>query len=291
MSREEPNRVRSARVIVVANEKGGSGKSTIAMHIAIALLKSGQRVATIDLDSRQKSFTSYIENRRAWAQHVGRDLGVPNHTCVGRPVDYPSEEDEAAGCEAFAKAVDALAQSYDFIVIDTPGHDGDLMRRAHALADTLITPLNDSFVDLDVLATVDPETLRVTGTSHYAEMVDETRRQRRSDDGVTPDWIVLRNRLSSLGSRNKRLVGEGLQELSQRLDFRCLEGLAERVIFREFYPRGLTAVDDIDEITLGTRPTMSHVTARLEIENLLNSMNLGAPAATSETVDRARDAA
>ena len=140
-------------------------------------------------------------------------------------------------------------------------------------------------------ATVDPETLGVTGTSHYAEMVDEARRQRELVDDVTPDWIVLRNRLSSLGSRNKRLVGEGLQELSQRLNFRCIEGLAERVIFREFYPRGLTAVDDLDEITLGTRPTMSHVTARLEIENLLDSMGLGDPVASGETVGHARDAA
>ena len=291
MSREEPSRMRSARVFVVANEKGGSGKSTIAMHIAIALMKSGRRVATIDLDTRQRSFTHYIENRRAWAQHIGRDLETPNHTAFDRLVDYPSMEDEAAGGKALTDAVDVLAQSHDFIVIDTPGHDSDLMRRAHTIADTLITPLNDSFVDLDVLGTVDPETLSVTGTSHYAEMVDEARRQRELIDDVAPDWIVLRNRLSSLGSRNKRLVGEGLQELSLRLNFRCLEGLAERVIFREFYPRGLTAVDDIDEITLGTRPTMSHVTARFEIENLLNSMNLGEPIATSETVNHTRDAA
>ena len=176
-------------------------------------------------------------------------------------------------------------------MIDTPGHDGHLTRLAHLMADTLMTPLNDSFVDFDVLGTVDPETFGVTGTSHYAQMVDEARSQRQLLDGVTPDWIVLRNRLSTLGSRNKRLVGEGLQELSRRLNFRCVEGLAERVIFREFYPRGLTAVDDLDEITLGTRPTMSHVTARLEIENLLESMGLGAPAASGETLDRARDAA
>src|SRR5665811_835177 len=275
MSVEKATLARPARVIVVGNEKGGSGKSTVAMHIAMALIKSGQSVATLDLDSRQRSFTHYIENRRAWAQHVGRDLEIPNHTCFDPQVDYPTEEDEAAACQALSEAVDALAQSHRFIVIDTPGHDSDLMRRAHAMADTLITPLNDSFVDLDVLGTVDPETLGITGTSHYAQMVEDARSQRQLLDGMTPDWIVLRNRLSTLGSRNKRLVGEGLQELSQRLNFRCIEGLAERVIFREFYPRGLTAVDDLDEITLGTRPTMSHVTALLEMEILLNTMRLG----------------
>ena len=285
MSIEEANLPRPARVIVVGNEKGGSGKSTVAMHIAIALMKSGQSVATIDLDSRQQSFTHYIENRRAWAQHVGRDLEIPEHLCLDLA------QDGSDGRKALTDAIDALAQDHSFIVIDTPGHDTNLTRQAHSMADTLITPLNDSFVDLDVLGTIDPETLGVTGTSHYAEMVDETRRQRQLLDHVTPDWIVLRNRLSTLGSRNKRLVGEALQELSRRLNFRCIEGLAERVIFREFYPRGLTALDDLDETTLGTRPTMSHVTARLEVEYLLITMGLGEASAAGEMIGRARNAA
>jgi chromosome partitioning protein len=261
------------RVIVVANEKGGSGKSTVAMHVAIALIKSGQRVATIDLDARQKSFTHFIESRRAWAKQVARDLEIPDHFCFGK-VHYPTAEDEAAGCKALTDAVDTLSRTYGVIVIDTPGHDSYLMRLAHSLADTLVTPLNDSFVDLDVLGTVDPRTFEVTGTSHYSQMVQAARRQRQLDQAST-DWIVLRNRLSTISSRNKRLVGGGLQELSRWLDFRCIEGLAERVIFRELYPRGLTAVDDVDEVTLGARPTMSHVTARLEMQNLLGTILLG----------------
>ncbi|MGH6665425.1 MAG: division plane positioning ATPase MipZ [Pseudolabrys sp.] len=280
----------TARVIVVANEKGGSGKSTIAMHIAIALIKSGQRVASIDLDSRQKSFTSYIENRRAWAQHNSLNLEIPDHICPNVGGDFATAQDEAAACKVFTDAADALAGSYDFIVIDTPGHNNYLMRRAHFAADILVTPLNDSFVDFDVLGTVDPVTLEITGSGHYAQMVDDARRQRQLADGVTVDWIVLRNRLSSLGSRNKRLVGEGLAELSRRLNFRCVEGLAERLIFREFFPRGLTALDNLDEATLGTRPTMSHVTARLEIENLLNAMQLGISLG-GDASGHARDAA
>jgi chromosome partitioning protein len=263
----------STRVIVVANEKGGSGKSTVAMHIAIALIKSGQRVATIDLDARQKSLTHFIENRRAWARQLGRDLETPDHFSFGK-IHYPSAEDEVAGGKTLTDAVEALGRIGGVIVIDTPGHDNYLMRLAHSLADTLITPLNDSFVDLDVLGSVDAQTFEVSGTSHYAQMVQVARRQRQTDRACA-EWIVLRNRLSTLGSRNNRLVGGGLQVLSRWLDFRCVEGLAERVIFREFYPRGLTAVDDIDAITLGTRPTMSHVSARLEMQNLLGAVLLG----------------
>jgi chromosome partitioning protein len=277
---------RTAHVIVVANEKGGSGKSTVAMHIAIALIKAGKRVASIDLDSRQRTFTTYIKNRRLWAAQSGRGLEIPEHYCVEGKSDFPAVEDRAIGYKNLADTVHLQASRYDFIVMDTPGHDSYLTRLAHSMADTLITPLNDSFVDFDVLATVDPTTFAVAGTSHYAQMVEDMRSQRQLLDGVRFDWIVLRNRLSNLGSRNKRLVGEGLQQLSQRLNFRCVEGLAERVIFREFYPRGVTALDDLDESTLGTRPTLSHATARLEIDNLLAALQLGEKDTSEETRDR-----
>jgi chromosome partitioning protein len=281
MSIETETQPRGSRVIVVGNEKGGSGKSTVAMHIAVALMKFGERVGTIDLDSRQQTFSRYVENRREWANLVGRDLEIPNHVCV--------EADDSLA--VFVSTLDTLAQTCSYIVIDTPGHDNQLMRLAHSMADTLITPLNDSFVDFDVLGNVDPETFAVTGISHYARMVEETRRQRQAVNNADTDWIVLRNRLSSLGSRNKRLVGEGLQELSRRLDFRALDGFAERVIFREFYPRGLTALDDLDGATLGTRPTMSHITARLEIESLLTALMLGKIATSNEADVGNRNAA
>jgi chromosome partitioning protein len=282
---EGSKRASSARVIVVGNEKGGSGKSTVAMHVVVALIKSGQDVATIDLDTRQKSFTHHIESRRAWAKQTGRELETPEHFCFGK-LDYPTAEEEAASARGLEETVERLAGRYGVVVIDTPGHDDYLTRVAHSLADTLITPLNDSFVDLDVLGTVDPETFRITGTSHYADMVEEARGRRRQLYQGTTDWIVLLNRLSTLGSRNKRLVGEGLQQLSQRLHFRCVDGLAERVIFREFYPRGLTAVDDLDELTLGTRPTMSHVTARLEMLRLLTAIGLDNAVTASEIAER-----
>jgi chromosome partitioning protein len=279
-------RAQGLRVIVLGNEKGGSGKSTIAMHVAVALIKAGRRVASLDLDARQRSFTNYVENRRGWAQRRGRDLETPDHLSFDDVI--------AAGtgaAEALAGAVESLAATHDFLVIDTPGHDAELMRLAHAKADILITPMNDSFVDFDVLGIVDPETFGVTGSSHYARIVAEAGEQRARSGEPPTDWIVLRNRLSMLGSRNKRLVGEGLQQLSQTLKFRFIEGLAERVIFREFYPRGLTAFDDLDEATLGTRPTLSHVTARQEVEGLIRAMNLDDTASDGQIAEPSRDAA
>jgi chromosome partitioning protein len=264
----------SAHVVVLGNEKGGSGKSTTAMHVAVALMNVGQRVATIDLDSRQKSFTHYIENRRAWSARAGLGLKAPAHFCVARGATLRLDENETVEFTGFAEAVGAVEQSHDFVVVDTPGTDSYLTRLAHSMADTLITPLNDSFVDLDVIGSVDPSSYAVTGESHYAAMVREARRQRRIVDGTRLDWVVVRNRLSLLGSRNKRLVGQGLAELASRLGFRCAEGLAERMIYREFFPRGLTALDQLDEATLGTRPNLAHVTARSEVMALIEALKL-----------------
>ncbi len=267
-------RTASAHVVVLGNEKGGSGKSTTAMHVAVALMNVGQRVATIDLDSRQKSFTHYIENRRAWARRAGIELMLPIHFCIARGSTLKLDENEAIEFSGFADAVSSVEQSHDFVVVDTPGTDSYLTRLAHSMADTLITPLNDSFVDFDVLGTVDQTSFAVVGESHYAEMVREARRHRRLIDGARLDWIVVRNRLSMLGSRNKRLVGEGLNQLSARLGFRCVDGFAERVVYREFFPRGLTALDNFDEGTLGTRPSLAHLTARQEVMGLIEALKL-----------------
>jgi len=265
---------RSAHVIVLGNEKGGSGKSTTCMHIVVGLLKGGQRVATIDLDSRQKSLTHYVENRRAWADRAGLALEIPTHYHVARAEGAKVEDNEAAEFAGFAEAVTAVEHTHDLVVIDTPASDSYLMRLAHSMADTLVTPLNDSFVDFDVLGTIDPSTFAVTGVSYYAEMVRQARRQRRIVDGGSSDWIIMRNRLSPINSRNKKVLGDSLTELGLRMGFRQIDGLAERVVYRELFPRGLTALDPMDEITLGTRPTLSHAAARQEVQAVLDALKL-----------------
>src|ERR1041384_3984823 len=126
----------SAHVIVLGNEKGGSGKSTTAMHVAVALLKAGQRVATIDLDSRQKTLTKYVDNRRAWARRARIELELPTHYHVRRSEGVRVDENESAEFAGFAEAITAAEHSHDFVVIDTPATDSYLMRLAHSMADT-----------------------------------------------------------------------------------------------------------------------------------------------------------
>jgi len=268
---------RTAHVIVLGNEKGGSGKSTTAMHIAVSLLKAGQRVATIDLDSRQKTFTHYVENRRDSAKRSSVALAVPDHYCVARGEGVRVDENEAAEFAGFAAAINEVEHSHDFVVIDTPGNDTYLMRLAHSMADTLVTPLNDSFLDLDLLARLDREGQKILGPSVYAEAVWEQRKRRAlTGERAAIDWIVMRNRLSSLDARNKRDIGRLLEQLSRRIGFRLAPGFSERVVFRELFPRGLILLD-LNLGTGGPALRMSHVAARQEVRALLQAIGIEAP--------------
>jgi chromosome partitioning protein len=265
---------RTAHVVVFGNEKGGSGKSTIAMHVIVALMQAGHRVATIDLDSRQQTLTHYIENRRSLAARKRIKLDLPTHHCVAR-ADGPSiESNEVAEYDDLAQAIVAVEADHDFLVIDTPGTENYLMRLGHSMADTLVTPLHDSLVDVNVLGSADPATFAVTEQGRYAEMVAETRQQRRQLDGGSFEWVVVRNRLSMVGSLGKRLIAHRLASLAPRLGFRLVDGLGERAVYRELYSRGLTAFDDLDEAALGARPTMSHVAAREEAMQLFTELRL-----------------
>ncbi len=264
----------TAHVIVCGNEKGGSGKSTLAMHMAVTLLKSGYQVATIDLDGRQKSFTRYVENRRRWsAAHAGK-LPVPHHLVIEPSTarEVAQAEDDESG--RLLSGLGDLGELFDYVVIDTPGSDTFLNRLAHRIADTLVTPMNDSFVDLDVLARIDPATGEILGLSQYAEAVRDARRERRRLDGRVLDWIVVRNRLGSLSSRNERNVSACLRRLSVQLGFRVADGISERVIFRELFLIGATAADELEPESIGVRPTLSHLSARQEIRHLIGALNL-----------------
>jgi chromosome partitioning protein len=282
-----------AHVLVIGNEKGGSGKSTTALHVAVALLGEGARVATLDLDARQGTLGRYVENRAAYVQRKGVDLPMPAHAAVplsSLPDRAAAEADEKARFEA---ALEQVVGAADFVIVDTPGSDTHLSRLAHTWADTLLTPLNDSFIDLDLLARVDPDTLKILRPSIYAEAVWKQRQLRAVQGGRPVDWVVMRNRLSSLAARNKRDMGTALSALAKRIGFRVAAGLSERVIYKELFLNGLTLLD-LKRGSGGPSLTLSHVAARQEVRDLVAALNLprrdaAAPSAAPATASAIED--
>jgi chromosome partitioning protein len=261
-----------AHVIVLGNEKGGSGKSTTAMQLFVALARLGHKVGALDLDLRQQSFFRYLDNREAHGERIGATLLMPRRIRL-EPSKAPLRNEAAAEDRGrLTDAVADLSRDCSFVIIDTPGAVTPMSETAHAAADTLITPINDSLIDFDLLGRVDPETGKVTGPSIYAEMVWSAR-QRRAVQRQNPiDWVVLRNRMAMLESRNKRRVGSVMAELAQRIGFRIVPGLSERVIFRELFLTGLTLLDLKKD---GPIPlTMSHVAARQEIRDMVKALSL-----------------
>lgn len=246
-------------MIVFANEKGGTGKSTCAVHVAVALASQGWRVAGIDLDPRQRTFFRYLENRQATAKRRGIDL--PTATFGVFTGDTTAALDEQ---------VAQLRQGCDYFIADTPGRDDEFARHLATQADTLVTPINDSFIDFDLIGQVHPETFKVTRPSFYAELIWETRKSRARTDGATIDWILLRNRLQHIDAKNMRRVGDALTELSKRVGFRVIPGLGERVIYRELFPAGLTLLDKGELGGLG----VAHVVARQELRELISGLQL-----------------
>lgn len=262
-----------ATVIVFGNEKGGSGKSTGSMHVAVALLRLGFKVGSIDLDKPQWTLTRYFSNRAATTKNDGILLPMPKHVFLSHNDTLNYAEAEAEERQWFEAALITLRAATDFVVIDCPGRESYVGRLATGYADKLVTPLNDSFVDLDMLATVDGRTGEIIKPSIYSEMVWEARKQKAARDGGSFDWIVMRNRLSSLAARNKQEMERVLGLLAKRIGFRIAPGLSERVIFRELFLRGLTMLD-VFEIGDRSKPQLSHVAARQEVRGLLNALQL-----------------
>ncbi len=266
--------LRSAHVIVVGNEKGGAGKSTISIHLTVALLKAGHKVACIDLDTRQQTMTRFFENRRSWSAQALWRLEMPEHCAMTRGDFQDVRANEAHEFAMFADAIGAVEHDFEFVVIDTPASDSYLMRLAHSLADTLVSPLNDSYVDIDVFSRVQHDRSQRGAMSQYAELVAEARRKRRLVDNGLIDWVIVRNRMASIASHNARQIAVSVGRLAQELRFRIAEGLHDRVIFRELFPIGLTALDRIEDGAISGALTSSQLAARREIESLLTALEL-----------------
>ena len=261
-----------AHIIVVGNEKGGAGKSTVSMHVATSLARLGHKISALDLDLRQRSLSRYIENRSSFVAESGIELAGPSCHELPEICESQLQAGENVYDQRLSAAVASLETDSDFILIDCPGSHTRLSQVAHSLADTLITPLNDSFIDFDLLARIDVQGEKILGPSVYSEMVWNAR-QLRAQAGLKPiNWIVMRNRIGTQRMVNKEKMERAVNLLSCRVGFRACPGFSERVVFRELFPRGLTLLDLKD---IGVKQlNMSNIAARQELRAMMKSLNL-----------------
>ncbi len=259
-------------IIVLGNEKGGSGKTTTSMHLIISLLKLGFNVATIDLDIRQQSLTRYLENRKKSADKEPElNLMMPNHFSV-KNSDKINKNEAAQEEEGNFLAVFEDLKEYDFVVIDTPGSDSFLSRLAHSYADTVITPINDSFVDLDLIGNINADTFDSVKPGVYSAMLWEQRMKRAARTQLETNWIVVRNRLSTLDAINKRNIELSLIKLSKRFGFKIAPGFSDRVIFKELFLLGLTLHDASKSSQIRISTTV--IAARQELREFIKSLGI-----------------
>ncbi len=260
-------------IFVIGNEKGGAGKTTCSMHLIIGLLERGYKVASIDVDVRQSSLSSYLYNRELYNKsNPDKQVLSPIHYHLNEIKNVDIQEKNLLEQKEFESILSEINDKIDYIVIDTPGSYSNLSRIAHSYADIIITPINDSFIDLDVLAKIDGNNLEISKPSIYSQMIWEQKLEKASrGKGASIEWFVLRNRLTNLNAQNKRNVSYALTKLAKRIGFKEIPGFSERVIFRELFLQGLTLLD-LTKASYNKKLSISHVAARQEIRNFLDNL-------------------
>ena len=260
------------KVIVFGNEKGGSGKSTTAVNIMAYLMHQKMKVGVLDLDTRQQSILRFIENRNEYSRNFNTQIAVPETRVIKESLLDSKILAHSEERHELRSVVKTLKSTCDYVLIDCPGSNSNLSVSAHDMADLIVTPINDSFVDFDLLGRIDPNTKRIKHASIYSEIVWNARKARVASNQPSPDWVVLRNRTTHTNSNNKIQMERSLQELSRRCGFKIVHGFSERTIFRELFTCGLTLLDmsHIKNWTL----TLSHINARNEVRNLVKSLGI-----------------
>jgi chromosome partitioning protein len=260
-----PMMAKKAHIIVFANEKGGVGKSTTAFHTCVALCNANETVAALDLDLRQRTLGRALDARVETAREHGVALPGPRHLVLNQAT--------VEGLEAEIR----MAQiACGFVIIDVGGHDSPIARRAIFMADTIVTPVNDSFIDLDMLGHVDAKSGEFKTLGPFARLVEHLKEPGLSQRMRPLDWVVMQNRSRSFASKNERKFINALNVIAPEAGFRLIPGLRERVVYRELFPLGLTLFDlkTIPSLGRAQPSALKELAAMLEALQLPSSVTL-----------------
>lgn len=262
---------RPGRIIVFSNLKGGTGKSTTALSVIVGLLRQGKSVASLDLDMDQEALSRYLFNRTRFAKLTKLRIGMPDHHRFTQIDPGGNGAELSTRLDKLSELIDKLVAENDYLVIDCPSLDNPLTRAVTARADVLTSPVNESFLDIDVIGEVRGSPPTVTRVGPFAEIIG-AEMQRRREEGIAPlEWIVVRNRRNPSATRHTAAIGTVLDELARNLSFRVTDGFVDRLIFRELFLVGLSILDlrKDDPLIAGNS---SHKSAYEEASDLLQSV-------------------
>lgn len=276
-------------IIVFGNEKGGSGKTTTIMNIMVALLKKGFTVASVDIDSYQHSLSSYIQKR----QHLidsGLNILTSRHfrliDGLGKKYLNPKEIDNKTYSqliipfdseigfieEKIAHTIDTLSKDYQFILFDTPGSHTEISKTVHSFADIVATPINDSFLDFELLGKINPNDSNAITPGPYSAMLFDQRAKKAERSQKKIDWVVITHRLFEIDTRNQKNIDLAVHRLSKRLSFRMADGFGRREIYRASFDQGVTVLDDNVPLIKSQRGRPSIMAAITEVYMLMKDL-------------------
>ena len=247
----------TGHVIAFANEKGGVGKSTLAFHCALGLAHLGMRVLVVDCDRRQQTLDRLLEARDGTVRALRVALPQPRHVVLA----------QQSGA-LLTQEMERLGADCDFVLIDLAGQDSPIARRAIALADTVVTPVNCSPTDLDALGRINPVSRRFREPGPFAAMVTALRAERLAQGRTAFDWVIAKNRVRRCEHRLLAAVDYNLSTMARHLGFRVIDALTERVSYRELTPFGLSQLDLRLIPDIGASRSGSPGELRALIENL-----------------------
>ncbi len=246
------------KTITIGSFKGGTGKTTLTAVLGTALANRGIKTSIIELETNTKPLARF-EAARSFADlptssvaELALSGGNPDIRDWQMMLSRQIEQAKVRGCQ--------------LTIIDTGSVWKPEVIAAHLLADLVLTTVTESPIDLyQFMPGAGPN---MQANHPYAELINLVRRNAEKTNKVNFDWTLCINRRSHLRTRVGDSVYQRLQSFTRATDVSLMDGLTDRVAYRNMMETGVTPLDDIS----GEPIARSALAARTEVARLVSTV-------------------